>query len=196
MDIYQKISNFLETHHTANIVIAGQTCSGKTTLAKKIHEHFSERYSASIISQDDYFKNLCDIPVAFGCYLMEVPEAFCVEEFKSDVRLLLQYGHVKMPVYDIATNTRVSKDKTVQSSQINIFEGLHTIHILDNLENSISIFVDTDSTTCLERRIARDSKNFSIPEIRIREYWNDCIQPMSERFVLPQKYYADVIFGR
>lgn len=194
MNIYQKVSNFLETHDTVNIVIAGQTCSGKTTLAKQIHKHFSENHSVCIISQDDYFKNLCDIPVGAGWYLMEVPEAFEVEEFRSDVRSLLQYGYAKMPIYDISANMRVSKNKMIHSCKINIFEGLHTIQILSDLENSISIFVDTPPVTCLERRIARDSENLGVPENRIREYWNDCIQPMSERFVLPQKYYADIIF--
>lgn len=193
MNIYQKINSFLETHDTVNIVIAGQTCSGKTTLSKQIQEYFSEKYSACIISQDDYFKNLCDIPVAYGYYLMEVPEAFCVQEFKNDVRFLLQYGYAKMPNYDIATNTRIDKDKNICSCKINIFEGLHTIRILDDLKNSISIYVDTNPIACLKRRIARDSQNLGIPEKRIREYWSDCIQPMSERFILPQKYYADII---
>ncbi len=196
MEIYDEIRKFVETHNTANVVIAGQSCSGKTTLANRIREHFNGKYSVSIISQDDYFKDLRDIPIAGGNYLMDVPEAFWIEEFLNDVHLLFNYGNVNMPNYDISTNSRVNKNKVILSSEINVFEGLHTIQIFNGLRNSISIFVDTDSDTCLKRRIERDSTKFGIPEKRIREYWNECIQPMSKRFIFPQKFYADIIFRR
>lgn len=196
MDIYEKISSFLETHNTANVIIAGQTCSGKTTLANRILNYFDGIYSVSIISQDDYFKNLCDIPIANNKYLMEIPEAFWIEEFLDDVHSLLQYGSVYMPNYDIASNSRKNKNKLIYSGQINIFEGLHTIEVLDSLENSISIFVDTSPDVCLKRRVERDSMNLGIPEKIIRQHWTDCIQPQSERFILPQKNFADIVFGR
>lgn len=193
MEIYSKIRNFLGYHDTINVLIAGQSCSGKTTLANKICNHFKDQYSVTIISQDDYFKDHSDIPIAYGRYLLDVPDAFWIEEFKTDVTILGQYGRVYMPNYDIATNTRQNKNKIIRAGTINIIEGLHTIHIFNNLNNSMKIFISTDSNICLERRVARDTKEFGIPEMVVREYWSEFIQPISERYIFSQKSYADII---
>jgi len=196
MSVFQEIDKFVITHNTANVIIAGQSCSGKTTLANNIREYFDGKYSVTIISQDDYFKNLHDIPIVYEGYLMDVPDAFWIDEFKHDMHLLLQYGIVNMPNYDIASNTRLNKNKVVHYGKINVIEGLHTIHIFRLLRKSISIFLDTDSDTCLKRRITRDTQSFGIPEKRVREYWNECIQPMSERFIYSQKHFANIILRR
>jgi len=195
MNVYEEMEKHLQSHSTANIVIAGITCSGKTTLANAIRKYFSNKYAVAIVSQDDYFKNLPDIPRVREGYLTDSIDAFHTTEFKHDVQQLLQNGVVIMPRYDVATNTRIAKSKIVRAGEMNVFEGLHTIHLLRELEDCITIFVDTEMETCLERRIARDTSKFGVPETRIRQYWDDCIKPMSERFILPQKAFADIVIS-
>ncbi len=195
MSIYEEIEKHLQNHSMANIAIAGITCSGKTTLANSIRKYFSDKYAVTIVSQDDYFKNLPDIPRTREGYLTDSVNAFWTSEFQHDVQQLLQNGVVVMPRYDVATNTRISKNKIVRVGKINVFEGLHTIHLLKELDDHISVFVDTEIETCLERRIARDTTSFGVPEVRIRQYWDDCIKPMCERFIFPQKSYADIIIS-
>lgn len=196
MDIYERIENQIKCDFHANVLIAGQSCSGKTTLANEIREHFKNKYSTTIICQDDYFKNLSYIPVVREGYLMDVPDAFCIEELQHDVQFLLQYGSVNIPVYDIATNTRTHKHKLVTSGQITIIEGLHTLHIFRDAKNFIKVYVDTDPEVCLSRRITRDTNNLDVSAKRVRMYWEDCIQPMSERFIFNQKDFADIIIRR
>lgn len=196
MNVQKEINKYLLSHNTVNVVIAGITCSGKTTLANDIRNHFSDRYPVALVAQDDYFKNLPNIPRVREGYLTDSIEAFCTEEFKHDVQILFTNGVATMPRYDIATNTRISKSKIVRVGKINVFEGLHTIQLLGELDNSIKIFVDTDIDICLKRRIARDTSKFGVPEKRIREYWNDCVKPMCERFIFPQKENADIIINR
>lgn len=195
MTVFQKIEQYLAENPSLplNIVISGMTCSGKTTLAKRLVEHFSKRYRVSIISQDDYYKNLEDIPRTPRGYLTDSLYAFHTEEFCRDVGYLLRNGEVKMPKYDVASNTRISKDKLVNCGEINIFEGLNTIHLLRGLKNSICFYIDMDDETCLARRIERDSRAFGVKEVRIREFWNDCIYPMSKRYIINQKEKADFI---
>lgn len=192
MNIQEKISKNLLSHDSVNVIIAGITCSGKTTLANEIREYFSDKHLVTIVAQDDYFKNLVDIPRVREGYLTDSIEAFHVEEFKSDVKKLLTNGVVTMPEYDIATNTRISKKKIVRAGSINVFEGLHTIQLLKDLNNSIRIFINTDIDVCLNRRIERDTSKFGVPEVRIREYWNDCVKPMCDRYILIQKENADI----
>lgn len=76
MNVQEEISKYLLSHDTVNVVIAGTTCSGKTTLANEIRNHFSDRYSVTLVAQDDYFKNLPDIPRIREGYLTDSIEAF------------------------------------------------------------------------------------------------------------------------
>lgn len=193
MDIQSVIRQYLKDHGSVNVVIAGITCSGKTTLANNLKRVFEKEYTVTIISQDDYFKNLPEIPRVQDGYFTDSVEAFHTLEFQQDVQFLLQNGVVIMPRYDVASNTRLSKNKVVRTGQINILEGLHTISIFSKLPNSIKIYLDTNPDVCLNRRIVRDTSKYAIPEGRIREYWEKCILPMCEQFIYKQKQIADII---
>ena len=81
-----------------NIVIAGMTCSGKTTLANIIKQNFKD---ALVMCEDDYMKDLKDMPHLRGYYLMDVPSSYHLKEFKSDVKDLLVNGKALYPLYDI-----------------------------------------------------------------------------------------------
>lgn len=190
------IERQIKRHGIINIIIAGQTCSGKTTLANNIKKMFSEEYSVNIISQDDYFKDVWDIPRSeTGYILLDSEEAFHIDEFKRDVVTLHKCGFVKMPVYDIPTNTRVSKDKMVNLGEINIFEGLHAISVLGEMGNAIKIFMTTEPETCLKRRIERDTLKHGLSEEKIREFWENSIMPMSEIYVFSQMKLADIVMS-
>lgn len=195
MEIIQEIDYYLKSHPRVNILIAGSSCSGKTTLANKLFECLSKRYTVTIISQDDYFKDILDIPKIRKGYLMDSINAFHTDEFKNDVHELLTGNVVKMPIYDIATNTRLSKEKIVKPSTINIFEGLHTINLLDNIDNCLKVYLDTDIDICLKRRIQRDTVKYGVPEEIIKSNWDECIIPMFKSYILPQKEYADIIIN-
>lgn len=195
MDIKEEIRKVLLKQERVNVIIAGTTCAGKTTLTREIWNYSWNKWPTTIVEQDDYFKNLSDIPRVQEGYLTDSIEAFCTAEFKHDIEVLQKFGVVMMPRYDISTNTRICKNKRVAIGDINIFEGLHTIHLLNDLDNSIKIYIDTDIETCLERRIKRDTYKYGIPEKRIREYWKECIIPMCERYIYPQKEIADIIIN-
>lgn len=193
MKLYEKIEEKLQDLGFVNIVICGSTCSGKTTLAQKIKSDFEVRYPVTIVSEDDYFKNFQEIPRNKHWMLLDSIEAFCVEEFKTDVEALMKNGVVMMPRYDVSNNLRESKNKIVRKGKINIFEGLHTISVLAGLENCIKVYIDTNQDVCLQRRITRDTTKYKIPEVLVRKFWNECIRPMSEKYVYPQKEFADIV---
>ena len=193
MELWEAIHQKLLMGNSANVMIAGITCSGKTTLANRICEEYQSRYTTAIISQDDYFKNLSDIPRVREGYLTDSIQAFHADEFRQDVQQLLKTGITIIPQYDISTNTRVAKNKAIRWGRVNIFEGLHTISLLGSMKDCIKVFVDTNMDICLNRRIARDTTKFGIPKERIVQYWTECIQPMCERYILPQKQRADFI---
>lgn len=195
MDIYREVSKYLHNHGSVNIIISGQTCSGKTTLASRLHDCFCSMYAVTLVSQDDYFKNRSEFPFNKYGFLMDSPDAFHISEFKQDVQTLLDKSVVSMPRYDISTNTRIDKHRVVHAGQVNIFEGLHTIDYL-KLNNSIKIYLDTDENICLERRIKRDTKLLNVCEQQVIDYWNNCILPTSIEFIYPQKDIADFVLWR
>lgn len=193
MNINEEIRKAIRKYGRVNIIISGTSCAGKTTLATGINDYYRNEYSTQIVSQDDYFKNLSDMPRSIKGYLTDSIEAFHTTEFKRNVELLQRIGFVLMPYYDISTNTRTSQRQRVTIRDINIFEGLHTIQLLKDLDKSIKIYIDTDIETCLERRIVRDTSKYGIPEKWIREHWEYCIVPMCEKYIYPQKEMADII---
>ena len=168
-----------------NIVISGMSCSGKSTFANEIENslHFEE---------DWYFKDKKDIPFLKSGYLFDSINSFYVNEIKNDVSKLLRDGSVYVPNYDVIGNRRVDKNRIVYSKKLNVFEGLHMINILSFLNDSFSIFIDTDLDLCLKRRILRDRK-YGIDEDEIIRYFNEVMIPMYECYILPQKYCCDYV---
>jgi uridine kinase len=192
MDIASEIKKKVHADNICNVIIAGGTCSGKTTLATNLHKQLAKEFSVSVIKQDDYFKDIQDVPRIRKGYLMDSPNAFHTNEFQKDVRQLLNEGSTVIPRYDVAVNKRISKDVTITHAQINIFEGLHTISLLGELPNALTVFMITPLEICLERRVNRDKKLFGVAEERIRENFEDCITPMYHSYIAPQIECAEI----
>jgi len=199
--VIKRIENLLLANGVANIVISGLSCSGKTTLANRIREIFSSKYTVSLLSQDDYFKNLEDIPKSKVGYHMDSIEAFRVDQFVQACTILFAGGPVLAPIYDMANNKRVvGRGKVINGADVNIVEGLHAIWLLQDRwvmngreKHFENVFLEVDPKICLKRRIERDTKKYGVPEWRIRQQWNECIIPLSEEYILPQKEYANII---
>lgn len=172
-----------------NIIISGLTCSGKTTLSNLIKVTLND---VSIMPQDYYYKNLLDIPKSKGRYLMDSPNAFFMDEYRSDAITLLKTGKVLIPNYDVSINKRISKDLYLKKEEINIFEGLHTISFLNDLDDSLKIFIDTLKDECLERRIIRDKK-YGVPSSVVRDYFEEVVYPLYKLYIEREKEEADIV---
>ena len=173
-----------------NLIITGMTCSGKTTLSNQIKDTYSD---STIFREDDYMKDLKDIPKRRGCYLLDLPSAYHTEEFAHDSNLLLTTGMTYYPTYDVSKNSRLCKDTFVSKSSINVFEGLHTIDILKEISDSLKVFVDTPPDICKQRRIARDTKAYNIRSEDVARYFDEVIMSIYITHILPQKEFADII---
>lgn len=192
-----RLSEEKEEQRSVNVVIAGPSCSGKSTMATYLESEFhkSRKVSVSVLPQDNYFKDLPDIPHSKAGYLVDSVNAFETMEYVRAVERLLKYGYADMPAYDIFHNVRLSEVKRIYKGAINIFEGLHTISLVGGVSNGVSVYLDTPIETCLERRIARDTVLHNVPEESVRRFWKDCVMPMYEAYILPQKKRADMIVG-
>lgn len=176
-----------------NIIISGMTCSGKTTLANKIRDEFND---TTIIHEDDYMKDLKDMPHRGRYYLMDLPSAYHLQEFTNDANLLICTGKTLSPSYDVRNNQRLAKNNLLIRKSINVFEGLHTISTLSNLPNSIKVFMDIPPNICLLRRISRDLSMYNTKKEDIEKYFNEIIMSIYKTHIESQRDNADIVIRK
>ena len=93
----------------ALVLIAGASCSGKTTFAEWLGKNLSKH---AIILMDDYFRDHDDpeLPPYGGIYpAFDMPEAYHLDELSDDLGRLLSGENVWTPIYQISENKRTGK---------------------------------------------------------------------------------------
>jgi len=83
------------------IGIVGGSCSGKTTFARKLFNHFGER--SLLLSQDSFYKSL-DSNVDINNYDFDDPQAIDFEKMENVIKDIINKDKfVKIPIYDFKT---------------------------------------------------------------------------------------------
>ncbi len=174
------------------IGISGGTGSGKTTLAKKIAEHFGD--SLALIRQDDYYRNRTDMPKVGEQVNYDHPDSFDMPLLLSHIAALRSGEAIEAPIYEYKTHTRSEKTRRVSPAPVVLVEG---ILLFESEELArlfdMKIFVDTDSDVRLIRRIRRDIESRGRTLDSVIEQYLTTVKPMHEAFVEPSKKRADVI---
>ena len=175
------------------LLISGPSCSGKTTLAKKLAEAFPPE-KVLVISQDSWFKDLCDIPVRNRAYDMECTGAFHCDKFADAVTRWMQGRPAFLPEYLVAEN-RAAGGRFIESRENIVAEGLHTILLLKPLfAEARAIFLNTPKEVCLERRIERDTKLYGVSAERVAERFLGSILPSYGEYAVRQMQMADEVW--
>lgn len=174
---------------TRIIGIAGASAAGKSTLAKKLSTH----YGCSVISADNYYKDLSHIPPAERNY--DHPDSIDFDLMVAHLQMLQQGQSVDMPVYNFTSHSR-EKDKTIHiepASHI-IVEGILVL-AHENLRKqfALKLFVKTDEGTCLLRRINRDIAERGRTLDSVIQQYEKTVRPMYEKFIEPSIVSADLI---
>lgn len=159
----QKMALFLSNNITrsCSVGIAGETASGKSTIALDIIntiQGFAEEYciknAITRINTDDYYYDRSDMVKKAGSfaefakhYDLDVPEALELELMKKHIKSLLFGNTVLLPEYDMS-GTAIRRDnvKPAYPSKIIISEGLFTLtdKIVDAFDFKIYVDVSHD----------------------------------------------------
>lgn len=175
------------------IGIAGGTGSGKTTLAKKLQEYFSDEIV--LICQDSYYKSFDTLSFEQRKQLnFDHPDSFDNDYLIEQIRELKEGRPIQRPVYSFIEYKRLKETILEEPKPVILLEGILIFQcpkLLDLMD--IKIFVDTDSDIRFARRLIRDihERGRSIDSV-INQYLNT-VKPMHEAFVEPSKKYADII---
>ena len=155
-----------EVTRSCSIGIAGETASGKSTIAFDIIEtiqNFADEYLVkdviTRINTDDYYYDRSDMVKKAGSfaefakhYDLDIPEALELELMKKHIKTLLSGKPVYLPEYDMS-GTAIRRDdvKLAHPSKIIISEGLFTL--TDKVADAFDfkIYVDVSSQTQKER---------------------------------------------
>ena len=174
--------------------IAGGTASGKTTVARKIHEALSPSRVA-FIDQDSYYRDLKDLSLEERREVnFDHPDAFDTDLLVSQVKQLKAGQGVEKPVYNFVSSTREDRATTVNPAEIILVEGILVLHLEAIREElDLKIFVETEDDVRIIRRLTRDIKERGRDFDHVVHQYFRHVRPMHMGFVDPSKRHADII---
>lgn len=187
------MDSFLSSTDTPIILaIAGGSCSGKTTLAGRLHDYFGAN-QCRIVRQDDYY---FDIRERGGSPLVnfDIPEALDFDLLAANLAAFKRGDSVSLPNYDFTTHQRCTPSAPCPPPSVIIVEGILLLNqaelrpLFDH-----SVFVRCDTETRLARRLQRDTTERGRTETDVLRQFNEQVEPAHQTYVSPSKSYADVV---
>jgi len=177
--------------------IAGGSGSGKTTFGYKVKK-YSESSQIEILNMDSYYsKTRSDsIMTSKGRPNFDHPDAFDWPLLREHLTSLKNKNPISVPVYDFKTSSRTSEIMPLGPVSIVIFEGIFSLydHQIRELLD-IKCFLQVDSDIRFTRRLHRDIQERGRSLDSVIEQYYDTVRPMYEKFLAPQKQFADFIVG-
>ena len=175
------------------IGIAGGSGSGKTTFAKKVMKAIRTTDS-SLLHMDSYY--LPTVPQMNSKENFDHPDAFDWNLLRHHLRELKKGNPIKCPVYDFNSSSRTEEYESVGPCQVVLFEGILALYdheIRQMLD--IKCFLHVDSDIRFTRRLHRDVKERGRSLESVISQYYDTVRPMYQRYLDPQKQYADFTVG-
>ncbi len=174
------------------IGVAGDSGSGKTTFTQGVRSIFGNDL-VSTITLDDYHSMDRHERSVQGITALN-PKANRIEQIEQDLISFKRGVPVEKPSYNHSTGT-FDPPAIFSSKKILILEGLHTL-FTPTLRKYLdfTLFVDPVNPVKYDWKIQRDvnqrgySPDTVLKEIAERE-------PEYERYIAPQKEYADAVIG-
>ncbi|MFN8308874.1 MAG: uridine kinase [Chitinophagales bacterium] len=175
------------------IGIAGGSGSGKTTVVRRIMEHFSKQ-DLAIIPQDSYYKDNTGVSMEDRMKInFDHPDSIEFDLLVKHMKDIRNGKAIDEPTYDYVTMTRLKETIHIEPRHVMIVEGilLFTDKRVRDL-CTIKVYVDAEADDRLIRIIERDMNE------RGREA-NDVlkryalVKQMHDQFIEPTKKFADII---
>ncbi|HQH71155.1 MAG TPA: uridine kinase [bacterium] len=174
------------------IGIAGPSASGKSTLTRLFLAQAPWR--AVHLSSDSYYRDLTHLsPSERARRNFDCPAALETELMRAHLLHLAAGCPIQAPVYDFHTHTRTGT-REVQPDGLVVVEGilLLAIEAVRPLFH-LTVYLDTPSSICLQRRIERDRKERGRTVEDITRQYVTTVLPMMKQYVHPSKSRAGLV---
>jgi len=179
------------------IGIAGGSGSGKTTFAEKVI-HKVGKENITLLHMDSYYlpEQPKELYTSSGNPNFDHPKSFDWELLRTHLTQLKAGHTIQVPQYDFKTNARLETTTEIKPTNVVIFEGIFTLFdseirkILD-----IMVFLHVEADIRFTRRLYRDVKERGRSLDSVTEQYYDTVRPMYQKFLDPQKQFADFVVG-
>jgi len=173
--------------------VAGGSGSGKTTVARAIHEPLG--VDAVLLDADSYYCDLSHLEFdQRKAVNYDHPDAFDVPLLVEQLDQLARGHAVQKPTYDYALHTRAQARMHVEPREVILVDGI--LLFADARLRSlfdIKVFVDVAEDIRFIRRLRRDIQERGRSLDSVIEQYLSTVRPMHLEFVEPSMRYADVI---
>jgi uridine kinase len=176
------------------IGIAGGTGSGKTTVARAIHDRVGKD-RIEWVSHDSYYRNFDALSSEERHRInFDHPDSLETELLARHLDVLMKGSSVEVPVYDFTTHARKPDTHRVEPRKVIIVEGILVLAEPELRKRiDIKLYVDTPADIRFVRRLMRDISMRGRSLESVVEQYMTTVRPMHEEFVEPSKRYADLI---
>jgi uridine kinase len=150
--------------------------------------------AAARISLDDFYRDLSFLPESERARTnFDDPAAIDWEAVAQAMAAMRTSPTVQLPQYDYTTHTRKSEARRFEPRLVVIWDGLWLLHRETlRAEFALSIFVECPAEERLRRRIARDCRERGRTGESVVAQFTQHVAPMHDRFVVPQRQWADI----
>ena len=177
------------------IGISGGSCSGKTTLTRRVFERLGPDQCV-ILPQDDYFFGFGDAPEGKGGPNFDHPDAVDFEQMCLQLAQLKNGQTIDRPLYDFPTHMPKTETERTESRPVILIDGILILQhqpLRDLLD--LSIFVECDAETRFARRLERDVRERGRTAQSVNEQFANQVGPMHDLHVEPSKTHADIVIN-
>ncbi len=172
---------------TLIVGIAGPPCAGKSTVCSILS---SENKKIVHLNMENFYKSTELAPFYKGHRNLDSPRSINFESLEEALKQIKEGKEVTIPVYSKETSAQIGTEK-IKSSEIVLVEGFLLFSrrkVRDMLD--VLVFIDIDFDTLAERkRIRKMGSDLNL------EYYNTVLVPMTKKYVIPSKRYADYVIN-
>lgn len=124
------------------IAICGISGSGKTTIAKRISQNYSNKIVD--LSQDAYYKSYDEYTIQERRGInYDSPEAFDIKLLEKQLKELKESKEIDYPIYSFSEYSRIGS-KNIKPKELVVIDGMLILHfkeIRELLDDSIFLIV-------------------------------------------------------
>ena len=177
------------------VSVCGGSGSGKSTFTGRLLEILGE--DAAFIAHDDYYKHTPGMsPEQRAAYNFDVPAALDTHLLVEHVAQLRAGRPAQVPIYDFCTQTRCEHARTVEPVPVVVVEGILVMADAALMEQvDLSIFIDVDEPTRLERRLRRDCGERGWSLENAQRNYEQIVKPAHMLYVEPARAKADIVLN-
>lgn len=173
------------------IAIAGPSCSGKTTIARRLRDALGPD-RAVVFELDWYYHDHSTVPKHL--WQFDHPSAIDDALMVDQLRTLAAGRPIDRPLYDYATHARTGATARVEPAPFVIVEGLFALYWEGvRALADVAVFITADHGLCLARRIERDVRERGRTAESVIRQVREQVEPMYEAHVHPTRRHAHLL---